>query len=694
MSNLDPVVQIGDWYYQVVYGLLWPANSPDLTEPGIRLEPRLHSLLNYFLLHPNTLLAKDTLIEKVWPVEEGTDAAVMRAVGALRKVLGDDVRSPSYIATVSKKGYCWLAEIKQVELFSVKLPVEPLSDSKSLPTISSGLAKRPLPWRFIAATAALILLSCASLAFVLAKYTAAPLVRLPDTITPISALSGQEYWPLLNAEHSHVVYQHKAPDQSLLQWSVQNLSDLKVEYLPQLYRQLSAAVWQSEQDILFRAATASEACAFYRQQLWPKAEHAQLLWPCNRVLPQALVRWQQQWLWADTESASNDMLIMAATEGQEATQLLRFSAPWRALNAMLADGDNLFFLAQRSFSSSGIYHLTLPDGQLELIKSLPYKVAQFSWWSRSQLLLSPVGAELEIYDLNSNEQQRLGALTRELAQAVKSPGQVLATQYLDYTTDIYNVNPNSDLQAALSTSPWHVSNRSERLLAVSSQGAAFVSERSGHAQVWLTQGRDSAQLSRFNELQQVQQLLWHNDNLLVLVNNQLFSLDQNSAALTPYPIPHEVPGRFASCNNVLYWTALTEHGWQLFREQDTNKQTRHQDVVDVRCGPDNSLLLQFANQPSLGLLQDSVLTTLSLILDWRDIEPEQWFTDEQGVYWLDKATHSLMSYYWQNAKLESQVWPEQTLPLAIYRQDDGNGLGYVVRQRPYDTDIVWLKNRR
>lgn len=694
MSNLDPVVQIGDWYYQVVYGLLWPANSPDLTEPGIRLEPRLHSLLNYFLLHPNTLLAKDTLIEKVWPVEEGTDAAVMRAVGALRKVLGDDVRSPSYIATVSKKGYCWLAEIKQVELFSVKLPVEPLSDSNSLPTTLAGAAKRPLPWRFIAATAALILLSCASLAFVLAKFTAAPLVRLPDTITPISALSGQEYWPLLNAAHSHVVYQHKAPDQSLLQWSVQNLSDLKVEHLPQQYRQLSAAVWQSEQDILFRAATDTAACAFYRQQLWPKAEHAQPLWSCNRVLPQALVRWQQRWLWADTESASADTLIMTASEGDDATQLLRLGAPWRMLTAMLADGDTLYFLAQRSFNSSGIYRLTLPDGQLKLIKSLPYKVAQFSWWSRSQLLLSPIGAELEIYDLQSGEQQRLGALTRELVQAVKSPGQVLATQYLDYTTDIYSVNRNLDLQAAPSASPWHVSNRSERLLAVSAQGAAFVSERSGHAQVWLTQGRDNAQLSRLNEQQQVQQLLWHNDNLLVLVNNQLFLLEQNSAALTPYPIPHEVPGRFASCNNALYWTALTEQGWQLFREQDTKIQIWYQDVVDVRCGPNDSLLLQFDNKTSLGLLQDSVLTTLSVQLDWRDIEPEQWFTDEQGLYWLDKATHSLMRYYWQNAKLESQVWPEQNFPLAIYRQDDGNGLGYVVRQRPYDTDIVWLKNRR
>ena len=212
--------------------------------------------------------------------------------------------------------------------------------------------------------------------------------------------------------------------------------------------------------------------------------------------------------------------------------------------------------------------------------------------------------------------------------------------------------------------------------------------------MWLAQGRDSTQLSRLNEQQQVQQLLWHNDNLLVLINSQLFLLDQNSAALKPYPIPHDVPGRFASCNNVLYWTALTEHGWQLFREQDNQPQTWYQDVVDVRCGPDNSLLLQFANQQRLGLLQGATLTPLTLTIDWHHVEPEQWFTDDFGLYWLDKSTHNLMYYEWHSGQVISMVWPEPGLPLAIYRQNDGNGLGYVVRQRPYDTDIVWLKNRR
>src|SRR5690606_18450358 len=122
-------------------------------------------------------------------------------------------------------------------------------------------------WRFIAATAAVLILGGASLAYVLATYTAAPLIKLPDTITPISALSGQEYWPVLYPDHSHVLYQHKPIDSSKLNWSVQNLTDLRIEHLAQKYRNLSQALWLDAHHIVFRADSSTNSCYFYRQRL-------------------------------------------------------------------------------------------------------------------------------------------------------------------------------------------------------------------------------------------------------------------------------------------------------------------------------------------------------------------------------------------------------------------------------------------
>ncbi len=696
MSNLDPVVQIGDWYYQVVHGRLWSANTSAQGGQIHRLEPRLHSLLNFFLRHPNTLLAKDTLIEKVWPANEGTDAAVMRAVGALRKILGDDARQQGYIATVSKKGYCWLADIKPAVMITpenqatvIAEPARPDTDVSHYPEKPSGV-----PWRFISATAVIVLVCCASLAFVLAKYTAAPLVRLPDTITPISALSGQEYWPLLNSTYNYVVYQHQAPEQQLLNWSIQSLPDLKVEHLPQQYLALSQPVWLDEQQLLFRAGTTEQGCAFYRQQLLPVAgqEKPQLLWPCYQMQTHGLVRWQQQWLWADTAAGSADIVLFSAETGAAAAvEINHIAHTWRQLDAMLVSDDTLYLLVQQSFSSSALYRLALPGGRPELITAFPYLVPQFSWWSPAQLLLSPAGRELEILDLNSMEIQRLGTLTTTLAQAVRAPGQVLATQYLDYTTDIYSVSSTGQT-VPLQFAPWHISNRSERLPALSEQGVAFVSERTGHAQVWLAQGKDSTQLTRLNEQQQIQQLLWHNGQLLLLINNQLYRLNSLTGEINAYPLNIALPGRFASCDNTLYWTALTDTGWQLFAEHNGTMQKLNRNVVDVRCAPEFGIVLQFAGQDELALLQAGKVAALPVRLNWRQLGAEQWFTDSSGLYWLDKHQHALQHYAWQSAAVTKMAWPQPVLPLAIY--SNGEGLGYVVRQRPYDTDIVWLQNRR
>ncbi|MBU2112984.1 MAG: winged helix-turn-helix domain-containing protein [Gammaproteobacteria bacterium] len=689
MSHLDPVVQIGDWYYQVIYGQLWPATVPLKTEQMVRLEPRLHSLLNFFLQHPNTLLAKDTLIEKVWPADEGTDAAVMRAVGALRKVLGDDVRAPGYIATVSKKGYCWLADIKAVPA-GILQPEDTVSD-----TVLSLVNEAPLPpsrwpWRFISLTAAAVLLGCASVAYILASFTTAPLLKLPDTITPISALSGQEYWAVLNDAKSHAVYQHQPMDGDSFSWSLQNLADLRVNHLPQQFTGLSQPHWLDAEQILFRSSSVDNRCQFYRQQLLPQPADPVALWPCASVLPQALVRWQQQWLWLDNTADGRTLELWIATIPQQPKLLRRLTNQHWPVQHMLMRDDVLYLLVQHTQNSSMLLKLELPDGELELIRQFPYLIEQFSWWDQQQLLLSPQQHELQLYDVKNNTSQSLGPLTRELTQAQRYDNRILATQYLDYTTDIYLLEPFYDTVIA---KPWQVSNRSERLVAHSDAGTAFVSDRAGISQIWLAQGRDSIQLSRLMEQQQIQQLLWHQGELLVLLNSQLYRLAPDGSELSLYPLQAKAAGRYTSCSNQLYWTERRDERWWLMTAQQQLAKPVRAGVLEVRCGPDESLLLQLADNLNLHLLEpDGIVTSLPVQLDWRYVKPEQWFSDQSGIYWLTVEGSEVQAYLWREQHITISNLPIEGRAVAIY--SNGAGLGYLVRPRPHDTDIVWLQNRR
>ncbi len=70
----------------------------------VTLEPRVASLLEYFLAHPDELLSHDRLVEAVWEGRVVSDDAVRHAVSTLRHALVSDTHE-QWIETVHKKGY-------------------------------------------------------------------------------------------------------------------------------------------------------------------------------------------------------------------------------------------------------------------------------------------------------------------------------------------------------------------------------------------------------------------------------------------------------------------------------------------------------------------------------------------------------------------------------------------------------------
>ena len=82
-------------------------------EQLVPLRPKAMALLAYLVTHPDRLVTKDELLEAVWPETAVSDAVVRVAIGALRKVLGDTAQTPRFIATVSRRGYRFLAPVAE-----------------------------------------------------------------------------------------------------------------------------------------------------------------------------------------------------------------------------------------------------------------------------------------------------------------------------------------------------------------------------------------------------------------------------------------------------------------------------------------------------------------------------------------------------------------------------------------------------
>lgn len=78
------------------------------------MPPKAHDLLVTLVRQAGQLLRKDELLARIWPdtfVEEGI---LTVHVSAVRKALGDAARPPTYIETVSRSGYRFIAPVSTV----------------------------------------------------------------------------------------------------------------------------------------------------------------------------------------------------------------------------------------------------------------------------------------------------------------------------------------------------------------------------------------------------------------------------------------------------------------------------------------------------------------------------------------------------------------------------------------------------
>jgi DNA-binding winged helix-turn-helix (wHTH) protein/tetratricopeptide (TPR) repeat protein len=98
---------------------------------GVTLTPQLFDLLVYLVDRAGSLVTKDALLDGLWPNANVTENALARAISELRRALDDHARTPTYIKTVARRGYRFIAPV-------TRAPSERDTPSSS-PTLPSTL---------------------------------------------------------------------------------------------------------------------------------------------------------------------------------------------------------------------------------------------------------------------------------------------------------------------------------------------------------------------------------------------------------------------------------------------------------------------------------------------------------------------------------------------------------------------------
>src|SRR5260221_11750330 len=101
----DTRLRVGDWTVE-----------PDLNQlstqgRAVKVEPKAMAVLLHLADRPGQVVGREALLSQGWPGVVVGDDSLTQVVIKLRKALGDDPDRPTYIQTVTKRGYRLVAPV-------------------------------------------------------------------------------------------------------------------------------------------------------------------------------------------------------------------------------------------------------------------------------------------------------------------------------------------------------------------------------------------------------------------------------------------------------------------------------------------------------------------------------------------------------------------------------------------------------
>lgn len=98
---------------------------------AVRLRPKTWAVLVYLANRAQLLLPRDEILDAVWPDVAVTPETLNKSIAELRSVLGDDSRTPRYIETVHRRGFRFIAPLREAQAVPVASAVAAMANGES-----------------------------------------------------------------------------------------------------------------------------------------------------------------------------------------------------------------------------------------------------------------------------------------------------------------------------------------------------------------------------------------------------------------------------------------------------------------------------------------------------------------------------------------------------------------------------------
>src|SRR5690348_8012486 len=160
-------VSFGPFAFDPQSRLLWRDGAE------VALPPRVLGVLEVLLERAGEVVPRQDLLDRVWKDAFVTDTSLAEAVSALRQTLGDDPQAPTYIQTVHRRGYRFVAPVDARSRVVVG-SAAPVGSGPDPEVVSPSILGELVPW------------SAAAICGLIAVVAIYQLTRRQDT-TPLPA---------------------------------------------------------------------------------------------------------------------------------------------------------------------------------------------------------------------------------------------------------------------------------------------------------------------------------------------------------------------------------------------------------------------------------------------------------------------------------------------------------------------------
>lgn len=670
----EQYLKVGDWWYLPQQDKLVKFTEDGEIAQTAELDNLCQKALNYFIRNAGRLVTRDELLSDVWGVRDVSDGRISRVIRVLRVELGDDSREPTYIETIPKRGFRFVATVTAVATDNADIADDVLpevaqeSDAELVPAAPvKRSVKSYVLWSSFAAV-----FCCSMIYLAWNHWGKAGQVEheIPfGRLEPVSSMDGLEFYPSTSADGHFLAYSHLKALDGTSSLVVQDTRTLEKKVLksvedqhlfgPQFHPNGKSIVYQ----ILKRKAFCEIRQLTFDDKLDVQTDT--LLTACNPnsmgarmgISPDGKYLVYPDW----QEKSGNIAIMLFPFDGGRIEQLT--TPPEASLGdfatAFAPDGESISFIRDVAGSAGQIWVMRLSDRSIQmLLQPEGIYPGQVAWMPNSEEILFPSG---------NNELASVNAITKKLRTfsytdstatevVVDSTGRIYCSVGKLWQSSIRKLN--NPLKNAIAVDEvMQQASRSEGMLELNplpDGPTAVMSNRSGVQQVWLyyKDGRQK-QISRFSGdfIPKTLEFSPDGQHLLVLVGTSIWLLSENAEPqMLSRPGQDSRDPSWSHDSKTIYFSTSEQGRWRVIEMsmQNLEQKVLAMDMDFFRESPDGAyqvwrstsdkkLFVRQPNHPDkvIELSDQSGFTTPFLVLR------------QTSIYYVKKVNdrlHEIFSY--------------------------------------------------